>query len=250
MDFRIKPIKFFNRPVAIICQNENGPCPLIAIANILTLRGKIQISTDRSFISLDEVIQIVADAVFESSSQQDGIEELRQQHMEDVLNVLPKLARGLDLNIGFKSVNKYEFTEEISIFDALDISLLHGWLVNPDDQRAVEVIGDLSYNHLMYKIVEYKSMLENSEPSSESQQLLEEGPVIDGFLAQSASQLTFTGLLKLYEAMNDRQLAVFFRNNHFSTLFSFNGQLFLLVTDLGYLHQPAVIWELLEGVDG
>jgi hypothetical protein len=37
--------------------------------------------------------------------------------------------------------------------------------------------------------------------------------------------------------MRERQLAVFFRNNHFSTLFRFGGALYSLVTDLGYLHE-------------
>lgn len=251
MDFRLKPTTFFGRPVAIICQNENGPCPLIAIANVLSLRGKLSISTDRSFISLDEVIQLVADEVFESSapsSSQPVDEETRNQQCADILNVLPKLARGLDVNIQFKGVNKYEYTEEMSIFDSLGIPLLHGWVYDPKEARTAEVIGDQSYNHLIYKMVDYRS-LDLSAPQADGK-LAEDGPVIEAFLAASASQLTYTGLLKLYEFMNDRQLAVFFRNNHFSTLFALNGQLFVLVTDLGYLHQPAVIWEALEALDG
>ena len=37
--------------------------------------------------------------------------------------------------------------------------------------------------------------------------------------------------------MRERQLAVFFRNNHFTTLFRFEDALYSLVTDLGYLHE-------------
>ena len=40
--------------------------------------------------------------------------------------------------------------------------------------------------------------------------------------------------------------AVFFRNNHFSTIFCINGQIFSLVTDLGYQEEPGVVWELLD----
>ena len=39
------------------------------------------------------------------------------------------------------------------------------------------------------------------------------------------------------QGMRERQLAVFFRNNHFSTLFRLEGALYSLVTDLGYLHE-------------
>lgn len=49
--------------------------------------------------------------------------------------------------------------------------------------------------------------------------LLEEGPVLEEFFNTSASQLTYYGLVKLHEDIRERQLCVFFRNNHFSTLF-------------------------------
>jgi hypothetical protein len=48
--------------------------------------------------------------------------------------------------------------------------------------------------------------------------LLEEGPVLDEFFNSTASQLTYYGLVKLHEGLRERQLCVFFRNNHFSTL--------------------------------
>jgi hypothetical protein len=37
--FRLKAIGFGGRNVPILAQNENGPCPLLAIANVLLLRG-------------------------------------------------------------------------------------------------------------------------------------------------------------------------------------------------------------------
>lgn len=44
---------------------------------------------------------------------------------------------------------------------------------------------------------------------------------------------------------------VFFRNNHFNSLFKHeDGALYLLVTDQGYLREGGVIWERLSGIDG
>lgn len=43
---------------------------------------------------------------------------------------------------------------------------------------------------------------------------------------------------------------MFFRNNHFSTLYKHKGELFLLVTDQGFLTEPAVIWETLVNIEG
>ena len=50
--------------------------------------------------------------------------------------------------------------------------------------------------------------------------------------------------------MKDGQLAVFFRNNHFSTMVKEGGSLHLLVTDLGFLDQKDVVWETLDSVQG
>ena len=50
--------------------------------------------------------------------------------------------------------------------------------------------------------------------------------------------------------MKDGQLAVFFRNNHFSTLCKERSVLYLLVTDQGFLNQPHVVWETLDNIQG
>jgi hypothetical protein len=39
----VKQIHFLQRDVITICQNENGPCPLLAICNVLLLRGHLDI---------------------------------------------------------------------------------------------------------------------------------------------------------------------------------------------------------------
>lgn len=43
-------LRFGMRDVVTICQNENGPCPLLAICNVLLLRGDLQIHPDRPAI--------------------------------------------------------------------------------------------------------------------------------------------------------------------------------------------------------
>jgi hypothetical protein len=65
------------------------------------------------------------------------------------------------------------------------------------------------------------------------------------FLDSSASQSTRGGLQSALSSIKERELVVFFRNNHFSTAFSLNGVLYNLVTDQGYLGEPDVVWEVL-----
>ncbi|KHG24879.1 Protein FAM63A [Gossypium arboreum] len=78
----------------------------------------------------------------------------------------------------------------------------------------------------------------------------QQGELIGNFLKNNASQLTFYGLFCLQDGLKERELCVFFRNNHFSTMFKYNGELYLLATDQGYLNQPNLVWEKLNEVNG
>jgi ubiquitin carboxyl-terminal hydrolase MINDY-1/2 len=391
--FDLKAIEFFGRQCVILCQNENGPCPLLAIANVLILQNAIFVHPDKRCIALNELIEIVANAFVEKgasrSHESDVKKDSRQQQLNSVLNIIPNMARGLDLNVLFSGVTAFEFTEEISVFDALDIPLLHGWVLDPQDMITSSVIKtNDSYNHLMFKLVEYRSIQErvssctrkiesesktdanstpkeksdvdliefNSSPdlsiscglqtgesweavnakenidgspyviiptgqdtsetnpttqsknvstlksnehstavaptsvvdpshggseaflssqtaiaaansffpptppmlenrkdkdlSPEDIELCREGEVIEAFLASTAAQLTYIGLAALHQILQERQLAVFFRNNHFSTIFRNKGILYLLVTDMGYQNVESVVWERLDDIDG
>jgi hypothetical protein len=262
MEFKLKKISFFHRDLKIICQNENGPCPLIAIANVLLLRGDMQFSMDWSFVSLDRLVEQIGNQVF--SFFEKSSHRLSPENMTAILNVLPTLAHGLDVNVSFNGVDKMEFTEQIALFDALNIPLLHGWVYDVTNRDTAEAIGSLSYNHLVYLLVEYRSLVEkiqhrmrfesqdeiSASLGDKSRKLLRDGRIVERFMNQSATQLTEQGLLKLHDYLQDRQLFVFFRNNHFSTIFYFQQQLLVLATDLGYQDQPHVVWELLESVNG
>ena len=64
-----------------------------------------------------------------------------RKNVADAISILSKLTTGIDVNVQFHDLKGFEFTDEIAIFDLLDISLVHGWLVDPQviepAQRAV-----------------------------------------------------------------------------------------------------------------
>ncbi len=80
--------------------------------------------------------------------------------------------------------------------------------------------------------------------------LLREGSLIESFLTGTASQLTYYGLSQLHLNVKEREISVFFRNNHFSCMFMLEGRLYLLLTDCGYARLPHTVWELLSDIDG
>ncbi|VDL64864.1 unnamed protein product, partial [Nippostrongylus brasiliensis] len=192
---QVKSIQFNSAKVSIVTQNANGPCPLIALVNVLALK-------DRRRTSADETCQYV-------------------------------LACGK-----FRHVTDFEFTPALSLFDLLRVNLYHGWLPDPQFVEIQNAIGDLTYNQLVERICDDNSV---------NRLLLQE------FLLENVTQLTYHGLVGLMEAMRDGELAVLFRNNHFHTIHKrkvATDLLFLLVSDSGYVNEPSIVWESFNNVDG
>ncbi|KAL0873529.1 hypothetical protein Bca101_023234 [Brassica carinata] len=90
-----------------------------------------------------------------------------------------------------------------------------------------------------------------------------EGELIKNFLNNNASQLTFPGcvialLFFLEQGLDEGELCVFFRNNHFYTMLkvvtlickAYDNELYNLVTDQGYLNERDLVWEKLNEVNG
>ncbi len=176
----IKRVEFLGQYIPILLQNKNGPCPLLAIANVLLLRGHIKIPDTFTEVSIEQIIQLIATRIFDANSTNMSAD--LQKNIEDVISILPQLQKGLDVNVKFRHTRDYEFTREIAIFDILGINLFHGWLCNSDEKKLAGVIGSKSYNELVEKIINYQSAeqeylnRENQKKmKKESQQSSEEG---------------------------------------------------------------------------
>uniref|UniRef100_A0A8C7ZV33 Ubiquitin carboxyl-terminal hydrolase n=1 Tax=Oryzias sinensis TaxID=183150 RepID=A0A8C7ZV33_9TELE len=242
--YHIKWIKWREENTPVITQNENGPCPLLAIMNVLMLAGKVKMPPMMEIITAEQLMEYLGDYILETKPKE--ISEAQrlnyEQNMSDAMAVLHKLQTGLDVNVKFTGVRVFEYTPECIVFDLLDIPLYHGWLVDPQMQDIVKAVGNCSYNQLVEKIISCKQ--------SDNSELAGEGIVAEQFLSSTATQLTYHGLCELTSTVQEGELCVFFRNNHFSTMIKHKGQLYLLVTDQGFLTEEKVVWESLHNVDG
>uniref|UniRef100_G3PTD4 Ubiquitin carboxyl-terminal hydrolase n=1 Tax=Gasterosteus aculeatus aculeatus TaxID=481459 RepID=G3PTD4_GASAC len=242
--YHIKWIKWREESTAIITQNENGPCPLLAIMNVLLLAWKVKMPPMMEIITVEQLMEYLGDYILETKPKE--ITEAQrlnyEQNMSDAMAVLHKLQTGLDVNVKFTGVRVFEYTPECIVFDLLDIPLYHGWLVDPQMDDTVKAVGNCSYNQLVEKIISCKQ--------SDNSELAGEGIVAEQFLNSTATQLTYHGLCELTSTVQEGELCVFFRNNHFSTMIKYKGQLYLLVTDQGFLTEEKVVWESLHNVDG
>ncbi|KAM7054233.1 ubiquitin carboxyl-terminal hydrolase MINDY-1 [Molossus nigricans] len=240
----VKWIPWKGERTPIITQSTNGPCPLLAIMNILFLQWKVKLPPQKEVITSDELMAHLGDCLLSIKPQEksEGLQLNFQQNVDDAMSVLPKLATGLDVNVRFTGISDFEYTPECSIFDLLGIPLYHGWLVDPQSPEAVSAVGKLSYNQLVEKIITCKH--------SSDTNLVTEGLIAEQFLETTAAQLTYHGLCELTTAAKEGELSVFFRNNHFSTMTKHKSHLYLLVTDQGFLQEEQVVWESLHNVDG
>ncbi|MEJ1277840.1 MINDY lysine 48 deubiquitinase 1 [Cricetulus griseus] len=240
----VKWIPWKGERTPIITQSTNGPCPLLAIMNILFLQWKVKLPPQKEMITSDELMTHLGNCLLSIKPQEksEGLQLNFQQNVDDAMTVLPKLATGLDVNVRFTGVSDFEYTPECSIFDLLGIPLYHGWLVDPQSPEAVSAVGKLSYNQLVEKIITCKH--------SSDLNLVTEGLIAEQFLETTAAQLTYHGLCELTATAKEDELSVFFRNNHFSTMTKHKSHLYLLVTDQGFLQEEQVVWESLHNVDG
>ena len=95
----------------------------------------------------------------------------------------------------------------------MNLPLVHGWVVPPNSEIALALEGK-GYNQLQETMIR----LQEAKERGDSEWLLRTGEVIEHFLQDSASQLTYEGLVQLHAELEERAVAIFFRNNHFGTL--------------------------------
>jgi len=230
--FKNKEKNFF-RP--ILMQSANGPCPFLAICNVLLLRdsqlmrlleleppsaskttaaaasprttnrvgarpvpSEKQQATQRprpqrDEVSFQQLVQILANLALnritrlkqasspgssapasptdenlhtnlhknENSPDNEQQADASSMIWDGVFRILPKLCRGLDVNVHFEDVDCFEFTEELSVFDLFDIDLYHGWICPKSDPcyDAVVTRGK-SYNQVVEKVFTLQDKIE------------------------------------------------------------------------------------------
>lgn len=303
MAYTLKSVKYKNRECQILLQNENGPCPLLAVCNCLLLRDDIRlpaVATRNNIASIDDVVNTLADHAIHKHSI-DGSENV--YHIDELLKLFPTLQFGMDVNPKFiLGPTGVEYTNGIGTFDLMGVELVHGWLIDLQDETRVTVIGNKTYNELtemmimgneaeaemetiqnkmqelhskidaiIQKRLEITGKVEEDEEDgtdgeshatlekqrAELQQVMaqkteifEHGTIVQHFLEETSHQLTYTGLTELTQHIQEGQISVFFRNNHFATITRYNGTLYLLVTDLGYANHPDIMWEKLDDISG
>ncbi|KAH9823178.1 hypothetical protein DFH28DRAFT_881163 [Melampsora americana] len=163
---------------SIIMQNTNGPCSLLAICNILLLRGSIVLPgpSDRTSISFQTLSSVLADYLVRHSSD--------PTNLSTALSVIPSSRTGLDLNPRFGSIDGFgPGSGELALFSSAGVSLVHGWVADPQDQDTWDALMkcgdyDKALQEEEYRNQESRAGVQ-SEPFSNSSQVSRrpQGPI-------------------------------------------------------------------------
>ncbi|KAF0981007.1 hypothetical protein FDP41_012795 [Naegleria fowleri] len=161
--YKVKRVLIGERRTPIILQNLNGPCPLIAICNLMSLRGEnigMEDYIENGFITNNNLVCILAEYMLKKfnaiSKKQQTNENGQEILFQTALDHLPILKHGLDVNVQFtEGVSGFKTEKsELSVFQFFNMKLMHGWLIDPEfDVETFKALKELSYNQAVEKIV-------------------------------------------------------------------------------------------------
>ncbi|KAF1850905.1 uncharacterized protein K460DRAFT_361660 [Cucurbitaria berberidis CBS 394.84] len=279
--YQIKHIRWHDynkngiRTSPILTQNLNGPCPLLALVNALVLSTPAGIETalvetlrTRETVSLGLLLDAVFDELM-SGRRGDAAQALPDVSelykfllaLHTGLNVNPLFVPDRDAVVGNTSLTNraggFENTQDMKLYRTFDIPLMHGWLPE-EGSEAYTAFNRVAKSYETSQYVQFQeeeldAKLQSGEPlNADEQQMFTDIHAIKEFLSRWPTQLTDHGLKVMRETLQHGQVAILFRNDHFSTLCKDprTGRLLTLVTDQGYSTHDEIVWESLTDVNG
>lgn len=278
--YQVKHIRWYDmkarhtRISPILTQNDNGPCPLLALVNALVLttpanQGTALIGTlfNKEQVSLG----LLLDAVFDeltSGRRGDTAHELPD--IGQLYSFLITLHTGMTVNPRFVEAEDtitspprahpgtFEMTKEMRLYSTFDIPLIHGWIPSPTDsakgaferQKVAQTYEDAQ--NMQFHAEELEAKFHSEGLSDEEQDIFTDVIAIKEFLTTYPTQLSDYGLETMKQWIQPGQVVILFRNDHFSTLYKQpdTGRLLTLVTDAGYATHDEIVWESLADVNG
>lgn len=194
-----KDIYWRGRGQRIIVQNENGPCSLIALCNVLLLTNTIQLTpADRPVVSYSYLSSLLGEFLVDiiTTNPEPSLD------VDAALSILPQTQHGLDVNVRFSSIDGFaedipgshkesvgsagskakakssendsaiaanKQSGELALFKLCGVPLVHGWLADASDNdtwaAVVERSGD--YDRALDRIVAGNELAKDSAVGNE-----------------------------------------------------------------------------------
>ena len=287
--YQIKHFNWFDqkssklRQSSILIQNQNGPCPLLALVNalILGVPETSQAALDealraREQVSLGLIIETLMDELLSSNNEElPDVDDLNRflSRLHSGMTANPRFIEGEDPNTnlmdarnstlhlpqsekGQRRPGNFEATQDMKLYGSFSIPLVHGWLPSKGDPawkafaQSAQTYEDAQVLQFGEEELEFK--LSNNGLTEEEEQIWRNITAIKDFLRLYPTQLTPEGLVIIREWLLPGQFAILFRNDHFSTIYKnpSTGELYTLITDAGYADRDEIVWEALADHSG
>lgn len=262
--FEVKEIKWrtpanYLVKTPIILQDENGPCPFIALVNTLVFTESMSpippgpgrplsaLLENKEMVSKNLLLDHLGQWLLNMGSRQNA-PHIDPEDLNTCLRLLPELYSGLNINPRFDGT--FEEGPELALFRAFEVDVVHGWIADPKESYYDDVMEVGSYDaaQLLQIEVTEDGKMKQKEREALHQQLA----ATFEFMDTNPSQLTNYGIRYIEEILVPGSVCVFFRNNHFATLYKqpTSGRLFSLVTDRELCGRNGIVWISLEGTSG
>ncbi|QPG75123.1 hypothetical protein FOA43_002466 [Brettanomyces nanus] len=273
----------------ILLQNRNGPCFIISFINTLILslelkedqdwhtvksknqrhkkqsiqssvtaqnslvtesdlRSLKELISSKNLVSLDSLLYEVSNLLLEVANE--GEERI---DLSDILNVLPLLSTGLNVNLKFDQPIVTDFEEETKavtqLMDFFGLKMIHGFLMDDGKEKLGSEVAFDKAQEFMVKILDKYPELKEDDTNPEVVKYF----TLKRFFEDNRTQLTKQGLKQLEgtsSVLRNNEFAIFFRNDHFNTIYKKENKLYTLVSDEGYKDESEVVWQMLGDVKG
>ncbi|CCF60397.1 hypothetical protein KAFR_0K00420 [Kazachstania africana CBS 2517] len=251
LTFETKRILFDGNPYTIVLQNENGPCALLALVNVILLSNEYiglkepltELVKRKSKIDLEDLLQILANIGLATSKN-----EKNDKDIDKLLQLLPSLHTGLNINPKFDGT--FEDNQEMLLFRLYNADVIHGWVMDPEGAQGNEKLSHFSYEQAQEILTSSFDMGDGKQNPGKDTQTPDDVSLLTTFIDGSPTQLTEYGIKTIQNILKDNSFAVLFRNNHFATILKYKGILYVLVTDQGFKDCKEIVWQAMNSVDG
>jgi MINDY deubiquitinase len=119
---------------SIVLQSSAGPCPLLALANVLSLRRDIRLPCNATGILPARLLSCIASLPSSSDA--------------NTLDTLPLLASSVAVDPKFCGTTDFAPSDELKVFESFGIRVVHGALPDPQDERVYDAISPCSFNQV------------------------------------------------------------------------------------------------------
>lgn len=215
-------------------------------------------------IQLDKLLSQLGDVLLVMLEARNN--DFSREHLDNLLKSLPLLHTGLSVNPNLINGSFPSGDLSTTLFELFDLKLRHGWIFNSITEGNAGPATDPDRDILLASVLRELQTFDEIQDfllydhhdgtlNGKNEEIYEKQLVLQNWLENNATQLTDYGMKNLDEVLEPEEFVVFFRNNHFSTLYKKDhNDFYTLLTDSSFQKSDSshkkIVWQSFISVSG